>query len=124
MIYFYIGAKIYPSSSSSSSPNNDRVPIRERARTRTPIDLAQSRLNLLINQKDELSSNHPTFMPQILQIIDLLKMFTQCSAPSIQDDLNDLTNKLSTINIHQQQDINKTDDLIKDLGSIISKLQL
>lgn len=68
MIYFYIGAKIYSSPPSSSSSNNDRVPIRERARTRSPIDLAQSRLNLLINQKDELSSNHPAFMSQILQV--------------------------------------------------------
>ncbi|CAO3640921.1 unnamed protein product [Cunninghamella blakesleeana] len=122
LVLLEAGAKVYIPSSSSVN-NNDRVPIRERARARSPIDLAQSRLNLLIKQSDELSFNNPAFVSQVLQIIDLLKKFTQSSIPSIQDDLNDLTNRLSAFDIHQQ-DMIRTNDVIKDLGDIISKLQI
>ncbi|CAO3588206.1 unnamed protein product [Absidia cylindrospora] len=102
---------------------------------RTPLDLAQSRLNLL-SQND--SSTGGDVVPQVIKIIHLLKYYAK-QAPSTSkattpesisattsdpmQELDELTAKLSTIGL-QESNRNQEKDLIKDLGDVISKLQL
>lgn len=65
------GAKI-----SSASANNNLLqaddglplPVRLRAATRTPLDLANSRLNMLIQQSEQSQSIHTETTDQVLQV--------------------------------------------------------
>jgi ankyrin repeat protein len=65
------GAKI-----SSASANNNLLqaddglplPVRLRAATRTPLDLANSRLNMLIQQSEQSQSIHTETIDQVLQV--------------------------------------------------------
>ncbi|ORZ21483.1 hypothetical protein BCR42DRAFT_407624 [Absidia repens] len=102
---------------------------------RTPLDLAQSRLNLL-SQNDQSAGGD--VVPQVIKIINLLKYYAKqvpstCKAtapqsisatiPDPMQELDELTAKLSTIGL-QESNRNQEKDLIKDLGDVISKLQL
>ncbi|GAA5804446.1 hypothetical protein HPULCUR_009939 [Helicostylum pulchrum] len=97
-----------------------RLPARIRAGTRTPLDLANSRLDLLIKQSEQTQSIKSETMEQVLQIIKLLKHFLPNDTI---DELDELTNKISKIDI--ATDNNKGQDnifMMKSLKDVLSRI--
>ncbi|GAN11028.1 ankyrin repeat domain-containing protein 54-like [Mucor ambiguus] len=128
------GAKV--ASHDSSQQNgmaDDGLPLelRRRAATRTPLDLANSRLELLIQQSESKGTIKSNTMDQVKQIIKLLTHFLP---PTSVDELNELTDKLSSINIASedtsedgqctQQKNSESMFVMKSLRDVISKIQV
>ncbi|KAL7317872.1 hypothetical protein PS15m_004172 [Mucor circinelloides] len=117
-------------SSHDNSIADDGLPleVRRRAATRTPLDLANSRLELLIKQSESKGTIKSNTMDQVKQIIKLLTHFLP---PNSVDELNELTDKLSSINIANesssdvsQQKDNENMFVMKSLRDVISKIQI
>ncbi|KAI8639011.1 hypothetical protein BD408DRAFT_422128 [Parasitella parasitica] len=107
---------------------DDGLPLeaRRRVATRTPLDLANSRLELLIKQSESNGSIKSTTMDQVKQIIKLLTHFLP---PTTVDELNELTDKLSSIDITsnshcESQKDNENIFVMKSLRDVISKIQI
>lgn len=64
------GAKVSPSAQQQQMQADDGLllPVRMRAATRTPLDLAQSRLDMLIKQSEQSQSIHQETMDQVIQV--------------------------------------------------------
>ncbi|KAL9552850.1 hypothetical protein MBANPS3_003575 [Mucor bainieri] len=125
----------HDSSQQNGMAGDDGLPslaLRRRAATRTPLDLANSRLELLIQQSESKGTIKSNTMDQVKQIIQLLTHFLP---PTSVDELNELTDKLSSINIaaaentsdssqHDQQKNNESMFVMKSLRDVISKIQI
>ncbi|KAF1804104.1 hypothetical protein V8B55DRAFT_1511240 [Mucor lusitanicus] len=131
------GAKVasHESTSQQHGMADDGLPLalRRRAATRTPLDLANSRLDLLIKQSESKGAVQSNTMDQVKQIIKLLTHFLP---PTSVDELNELTDKLSSINLanessasessspYDQQKNNENMFVMKSLRDVISKMQI
>ncbi|KAI8092382.1 ankyrin repeat-containing domain protein [Gilbertella persicaria] len=91
---------------------------RLRAATRTPLDLANSRLDLLIHQSKSTGSVNQATMDQVLKIIELLKHFL----PNDTVQLDELTSQLSSIDIDKKQDQDVF--IMQSLKDVISKIKI
>ncbi|CAO3612817.1 unnamed protein product [Mucor hiemalis] len=114
------GAKVSNYAQNTMIQADDGLPltVRLRAATRTPLDLANSRLELLIKQSEESKTINPATMDQVLQIIKLLKHFLPNDEAL--DELNELTDKISSIHLKEEEDI----FVMKSLRDVISKINL
>ncbi|KAG2191864.1 hypothetical protein INT46_006690 [Mucor plumbeus] len=122
------GAKV---SNHNNHIADDGLPldVRRRAATRTPLDLANSRLELLIKQSKLNGTIKSNTTDQVKQIIKLLTHFLPSTT---MDELNELTDKLSSVDItsdengiiKQQNDNNENIFVMKSLRDVISKIQI
>lgn len=71
------GAKVSNYAEQSKMQADDGLPltVRLRAATRTPLDLANSRLDLLIKQSEESKSINPATMDQVLQASSSISIY-------------------------------------------------
>ncbi|KAI7857992.1 hypothetical protein BDC45DRAFT_347959 [Circinella umbellata] len=117
------------------------APVQQRANTRSPLSLAQSRLDLLITQRQQKNKDHnetrqrEVCMDQIVQIIKLLRYFSTPKEHSshtnenVTRELDELASKLSSIGLQEgaSQDNNNNDDdleIMTSLKDVISKLHI
>ncbi|KAI8371957.1 hypothetical protein EDC96DRAFT_74495 [Choanephora cucurbitarum] len=100
-----------------TTDNQSGLQTRLRAATRTPLDLANSRLDLLISQSN--STNRKS-MDQVLKIIELLKHFV---APNEMDEITELTSKLACSETQKNE---KDEDvfIMKSLKDVISRIKI
>lgn len=150
------GAKVASHDSSQQhGMADDGLPLalRRRAATRTPLDLANSRLELLIQQSESKGTIKSNTMDQVKQVrrtcrsrdhclfafltclpSQIIKLLTHFLPPTTVDELNELTDKLSSINIaneststdshDDQQKNNESMFVMKSLRDVISKIQI
>ncbi|KAI8381413.1 ankyrin repeat-containing domain protein [Radiomyces spectabilis] len=148
LVLLEAGALVAPTMRSSVPHNGPLpVPIQQRASPRSPLYLAQSRLDMLIRKRENTfdeadniaSSPHEPMIKQVIQIIRLLKHFVSNEASSsssiepsssIQStsrDLDDLTSKLSSVALDDtpnQASASKDLEVMKELRDMITRLQL
>jgi hypothetical protein len=130
----FIGAKVSKPAISLPSANSRPLPVHIRAGSRTPLDLAQSRLDMLIRQSENASASTNTMNQVIkvnqsdaiqqdvinqhslsLKIIELLKHFIP------KDDVHELSSMLESINLE-----NHSEELtvMKNLRDVVSKMKI
>ncbi|KAG1149382.1 hypothetical protein G6F37_002532 [Rhizopus arrhizus] len=102
------GAKPKPEESETII-SDDGLPsaIRERNQMTAPLDLATSRLNMLLKQVNTRSRDR--LMNQVLKIIDLLKYY---STDKECDELDELTKRISGIQINSKKENQDSDILV------------
>ncbi|ORX61307.1 ankyrin [Hesseltinella vesiculosa] len=120
------GAYIYPPLQPVNGNGKSIIPTRHRAVKRTPLQLAQSRLNLLLQQSPcrNNSARYPEFVSQVLKVIRILKYYMHSASSGHDtnplDALETLTTKLSAVHIEEKQD----DATMEELWRIVKDLNL
>ncbi|KAI7885141.1 hypothetical protein K492DRAFT_157544 [Lichtheimia hyalospora FSU 10163] len=131
------GAKVMRPGLSSSSDDPLPGSLRQR-QTRSPLRLAESRLDLLIAKRQEQGSSmleegkQDKNMDQIIQIIKLLKYFSPSSnnpsdkaTDTVANELDELTSKLSSIALNSTTDKPADDlEIMMGLREVITKLHI
>ncbi|CEP07807.1 hypothetical protein [Parasitella parasitica] len=122
------GAKVTKYDGHHHDIADDGLPleVRRRAASRTPLDLANSRLELLIKQSETNGAIKSSTMDQVKQVIRLLTHFLPSTT---MDELNELTDKLSSIDIangdhHELQKDNENIFVMKSLRDAVSRIQI
>lgn len=130
------GAKVMrpglPSSTGSSSSDETLPGSLRQRQTRSPLRLAESRLDLLIAKRQEQGASledgkQDKNIDQIIQIIKLLKYFSSNddAKDSVANELDELTSKLSSIALNTTTE-KPADDLqiMMELRDVITKLHI
>ncbi|KAI9260582.1 ankyrin repeat-containing domain protein [Phascolomyces articulosus] len=130
-----------PPPTSMKSDDGLPAPVQQRVGARSPLSLAQSRLDLLITQRQNRDNNNESkqrelCMDQIVQIIKLLRYFSKPKEDgdnsshtneNVTRELDELASKLSSIGLQEgntTKDNNDDLEIMTSLRDVISKLHI
>ncbi|KAG0166751.1 hypothetical protein DFQ28_006928 [Apophysomyces sp. BC1034] len=99
-------------------------PSKDQVAVRSPLSMTQSRLDMLIQQRQD-GRTKSQCLNQVLQIVELLKHYITKNDKDATDELDKLVSKLSLVALDEQQDDDDYNNhlmVMKGLKDMITKI--